>query len=54
MYSKDPKIEKEAIKVRAALVEFHTRNPKKDNPYEGMCYCASVCLKKLVGKMPLI
>ena len=51
MYSKDPQIEQEAIKVTAALVEFHTRNPKKENPYEGMCYCASVCLKKLVGKL---
>ena len=54
MYSKDPNIDKEAIKVRAALVEFHARNPKKANPYEGMCYCASVCLKKLVGRAVIL
>ena len=54
MYSKDPNIDKEAIKVRAALVEFHARNPKKANPYDGMCYCASVALKKLVGNKVIL
>ena len=54
MYSQDPQIEQASIKVRSALVEFHTRNPKKTNPYEGMCYCASVCLKKLVGRAVIL
>ena len=54
MYSKDPQIEEASIKVRSALVEFHARNPKKANPYDGMCYCASVCLKKLVGRAVIL
>ena len=54
MYSQDPQIEQASIKVRSALVEFHTRNPKKANPYEGMCYCASVTLKKLVGNKVIL
>ena len=54
MYSQDPLIEQASIKVRSALVEFHARNPKKANPYDGMCYCASVALKKLVGNKVIL
>lgn len=50
MFSKNPKLDKQARSVEDALIKFHQRDQKKNNPYEGMCYCASVCMKKLAGR----
>ena len=48
-YSKDPEIEQASLLVDAALKEFYDEGKKKTaNPYEGMCYVASVVLKNLV------
>ena len=54
MYSKTPDLDKKANIVEVALIEFYERNPKKENPYDGMCYCASVTLKKLVGNKVIL
>lgn len=54
MFSKDPELEQKSRLVQSALIEFHERDQKKSNPYEGMCYCASVCLKKLVGRKVIL
>ena len=37
MYSKNPDLDKKANIVEAALIEFYEQNPKKENPYDGMC-----------------
>ena len=54
MYSKNPDLDKKANIVEVALIDFYEQNPKKENPYDGMCYCASVCLKKLVGRAVIL
>ena len=54
MYSKNPDLDKKANIVEAALIDFYEQNPKKENPYDRMCYCASVCLKKLVGRAVIL
>jgi|TARA_Y100000114_G_C11737072_1_gene316814 hypothetical protein len=55
IYSKDPEIEKAAKLVDAALVEYHSRHPKNgQNPYENMCYVASIVLKNLVGRKVIL
>ena len=53
MYSKDAEIEENCIKIEAALNQlFESKNSDKKNPYEGMCYVASVVLKNLLeGKL---
>ena len=55
MYSKDAEIEENCIKIEAALNQlFESKNSNKKNPYEGMCYVASVVLKKLVGRKVIL
>ena len=54
MFSKDPELDHLARLVHSALIEFHEIDQKKSNPFEGMCYCASVCLKKLVGRAVIL
>ncbi len=54
MFSKDPELDHLARLVHSALIEFHEIEQKKSNPFEGMCYCASVCLKKLVGNKVIL
>ena len=54
MFSKDPELDHLARLVHSALIEFHEIDQKKSNPFEGMCYCASVCLKKLVGNKVIL
>ena len=45
MYSQDPELEKSSKLVDAALIQFYEEGAKKtSNPYEGMCYVASVVL----------
>jgi len=51
MFSKDPEIEENCIKIDNALNQlFESKNSDKKNPYEGNCYVASVVLKQLVGR----
>ena len=55
MYSKEAEIEENCIKIEAALNQlFESKNSQKNNPYEGMCYVASVVLKKLVGRKVIL
>ena len=55
MYSKDTEIEEICIKIDSALHQlFESKNSKKNNPYEGMCYVASMVLKKLVGRKVIL
>ena len=54
-YSKDPEINAAAILVDTALIDFYNQGDKKtSNPYEGMCYVASVVLKNLVQRKVIL
>ena len=54
-YSKDPEINAAAILVDTALNEFYEQGKKRtSNPYEGMCYVASIVLKNLVGRKVIL
>tara|TARA_B100000282_G_scaffold289174_1_gene258637 strand:- start:612 stop:995 length:384 start_codon:yes stop_codon:yes gene_type:complete len=55
MFSKDSEIEQCCIKIDAALHKlFESTSVDKKNPYEGMCYVASVVLKRLVGRKVIL
>ena len=54
MYSTDPEIQRQSENVRAALLVYFERNPDMKSPYDGMCYVASVVLKKLVGRKVIL
>ena len=55
MYSQDPELEEASQLVDAALIKFYEEGKKKTaNPYEGMCYVASVVLKNLVGRKAIL
>ena len=54
-YSKDPEIEQASLIVDAALIEFYNQsNQTTKNPYEGMCYIASIALKNIVGRKVIL
>ena len=55
MYSQDPELEEASQLVDAALIQFYEEGKKTTaNPYEGMCYVASVVLKNLVGRKAIL
>ena len=45
----NPEVQRQSENVAAALIAYFEGNPKMQNPYDGMCYVASMTLKKLVG-----
>ena len=45
----NPEVQRQSENVAAALITYFEGNPKMQNPYDGMCYVASMTLKKLVG-----
>ena len=54
-YSNDSIIEEAALLVDTALNEFYEQGKKRtSNPYEGMCYVASIVLKNLVGRKVIL
>ena len=55
IYSKDPEIEKAAILVDTALIEYHSRHPKSGKtPSENMSYVASIVLKNLLDRKVIL
>ena len=55
MYSQDPELEDASKNSYEALIQFYEEGKKKtSNPYEGMCYVASVVLKNLVGRKVIL